>query len=77
MGFLVIGGNMSRQLILEAAFYKLKAGTADACSAIQNNAPTNILKQQLINAKHQADEAFNNAWRTLELIDQFGGPFQK
>lgn len=77
MGFLVIGGNMSRQLILEAAFYKLKAGTADACSAIQNDAPTNILKQQLINAKHQADEAFNNAWRTLELIDQFGGPFQK
>lgn len=68
---------MSRQLILEAAFYKLKAGTADACSAIQNDAPTNILKQQLINAKHQADEAFNNAWRTLELIDQFGGPFQK
>lgn len=77
MGFLVIGGNMSRQLILEAAFYKLKAGTADACSAIQNDAPTNVLKQQLINAKHQADEAFNNAWRTLELIDQFGGPFQK
>lgn len=68
---------MSRQLILEAAFYRLKAGTADACSAIQNDAPTNILKQQLINAKHQADEAFNNAWRTLELIDQFGGPFQK
>ncbi|UGO52897.1 hypothetical protein ODDIEODDIE_36 [Escherichia phage vB_EcoS_OddieOddie] len=68
---------MSRQLILEAAFYKLKAGTADACSAIQNDAPTNILKQQLIDAKHRADEAFNEVWRTLELIDQFGGPFQK
>lgn len=68
---------MSRQLILETAFYQLKVGTADACSAIQNDAPTDVLKQQLIDAKHRADEAFNEAWRTLELIDQFGGPFQK
>lgn len=68
---------MTRQQHLASAFYRLKAATDTACAALQNDAPTDILKQQLIDAKRLADEAFNNAWLTLEFIDKHGGPFQE
>lgn len=56
---------MNRQQKLEKIFYELKAATFDASACVQNDAPNDVLIDQLVQAQSTVSNAFNKAWRDL------------
>lgn len=56
---------MNRAQKLEQIFYELKAATVDAAACVQNDAPNDVLAQQLVESQSRVANAFNKAWRDV------------
>ena len=56
---------MNRQEKLSAIFHELKAATGEAAACVQNDAPNDVLIQQLVESQSRVANAFNKAWRDL------------